>query len=275
MLYSILLTLSARHFATIPRTTGHLAHALFLNLVKQFDPALSSRLHDEPGYRPYTISPLSGGTRAGDHIVLRHGQPCHLRITLLDGGMLWQALQTHYLESGPVHVRLGEANLQLARMLSTPTADPKNRVSSTTWQSLVTLPAERTITMYFSTPTAFSLSERQFGLFPEPPLIWESLLRSWNRYAPESMRIEKQVIREALSNQIAVTACALRTAFLHFPTSVQKGFTGRCTYQLRTEELLAARLTSLAALAKYSGIGSKTTMGMGQVHVTFGELLSS
>ncbi len=274
MLYSTLLELRAKHEATIPVTMGHLAHALFLNLVKLFDPALSSRLHDEPGYRPYTISPLSGGTRVGEHIVLRRGQPCHLRITLLDGGMLWHALQTHFLEAGPVHVRLGEAHFQLARMLITSTADPTNRVGAITWQSLDTLPAQRTITLYFSTATAFSLSERQFGLFPEPPLIWESLLRSWNRYAPETMRMEKQAIREAFSNQIAVTACALRTAFLHFPTSIQKGFTGQCTYQLLAPEPLAARLTTLAAFAKYSGIGYKTTMGMGQVQVIFGELLS-
>ncbi len=274
MLYSILLELVVRHAATIPVTMGHLAHALFLNLVKQFDPALSSRLHDEPGYRPYTISPLSGGTRMGEHIVLRRGQPSHLRITLLDGGTLWHALQTHFLEAGPVYVRLGETHFQLARMLITSTADPTNRVGSTTWQSLDTLPAQRTITMYFSTATAFSLNERQFCLFPEPPFIWESLLRSWNRYAPETMHMEKQAIREALSNQIAVTACALRTACLHFPTSIQKGFTGQCTYQLLAPEPLAARLTTLAAFAQYSGIGYKTTMGMGQVQVTFGELLS-
>ena len=274
MLYSILLELVVRHAVTIPRTMGHLAHALFLNLVRQFDPALSSRLHSEPGYRPYTVSPLSGGTRVGEHIMLLQGQRCHLRITLLDGGTLWYALQTHFLEAGPVHVRLGAANCHLARMLITSTADPTNWVGSTSWQSLDALSAQRTITMYFTTATAFSLSERRFGLFPEPPFIWESLLLSWNRYAPESMHMEKQAIRDAFGSRIAVTACALRTAFLHFPTSVQKGFTGRCTYQLLAPEPLAARLTTLAAFAKYSGSGYKTTMGMGQVHVTFGELLS-
>ena len=274
MLYSILLELVVRHVANIPLTMGHLAHALFLNLVKQFDPALSSRLHDEPGYRPYTVSPLSGGIRVGEHVILQRGQLCHLRITLLDGGVLWHTLQTHFLEAGPVHVRLGDADFQMVRMLITSTADPTNWVGSTNWQSLDTLPVQRTITMYFSTATAFSLSERQFGLFPEPPFIWESLLRSWNRYAPETMRMEKQAMREAFGSQIAVTACALRTAFLHFPTSIQKGFTGRCTYQLLAPEPLAARLTTLAAFAKYACIGYKTTMGMGQVHVKFGEPLS-
>ena len=59
-LYSVVLELSAANTATIPATMGHLAHGLFLDLVKQVDSALSARLHDEPGYRPFTVSPLSG-----------------------------------------------------------------------------------------------------------------------------------------------------------------------------------------------------------------------
>jgi CRISPR Cas6 N-terminal domain len=84
LLYSILLEFVVRHAAVIRVTTGYLAQALFLNLVKQFDPVLSMRLHNEPAYRPYTISPLSGGTGVGECFTLHNGQRCHLRITLLD-----------------------------------------------------------------------------------------------------------------------------------------------------------------------------------------------
>ncbi len=274
MLHSILLELVVRHTAAIPVTMGHLAQALFLNLVKQFDPVLSMRLHNEPAYRPYTISPLSGGTRVGERFRLHPGQRCHLRITLLDGGALWQALQRHYLEAGPIGMRLGDVDLQLTRMLSTPHTDPAGRAGSNDWQTLVTLPAQHTITMYFTSPTAFSMSERQFALFPQPPLIWESLLRVWNRYAPAHMYMGKQGICEALRSQVVVTACELNTALLHFPTSVQKGFMGWCTYKLSTDESLAARLTTLAAFAHYAGIGYKPTMGMGQAHSHFGGLPS-
>ena len=102
MLYSILLEFVVRHAAAIPVTMGHLIHALFLNLVKQFDPALSTRLHDEPAYRPYTISSVSGGTKVGERFRLHHGQLCYLRITLLDSGALWHALQRCFLEAGPI-----------------------------------------------------------------------------------------------------------------------------------------------------------------------------
>jgi CRISPR-associated endoribonuclease Cas6 len=223
MLYSILLEFVVRHAAAIPVTMGQLTHALFLNLVKQFDPALSTRLHDEPAYRPYTISPLSGGTKVGERFRLHHGQLCYLRITLLDGGALWHALQRYFLEAGPIGLHLGDANLQLTRMLSTPHTDLADRAGSTDWQTLVTLPAQRTITLYFSSPTAFSLCERQFALFLEPPLVWESLLRIWNRYAPAHMYMEKQVIREARLQQLVRAELHLEKD-IDVPRSDREGF---------------------------------------------------
>jgi hypothetical protein len=73
-LYSVVLELSATNTATIPATMGHQAHALFLNMIRKVDPDLAVRLHEEPGYRPFTVSPLSGGQIQGKHISLQAGQ---------------------------------------------------------------------------------------------------------------------------------------------------------------------------------------------------------
>lgn len=59
-LYSIILELNATRTTTIPASMGYQVHALFLDLVRQVDPVLSARLHDEPEYRPFTVSMLSG-----------------------------------------------------------------------------------------------------------------------------------------------------------------------------------------------------------------------
>src|SRR5215467_13387665 len=85
VLYSAFLVMQVRHAATAPLNTCRLAHALFLNLIGQFDPSLSARLHNEPGYRPFTVSPIQGLPITGKHLVLHNAQTCHLRITLLDG----------------------------------------------------------------------------------------------------------------------------------------------------------------------------------------------
>lgn len=120
VLYSAFLVMLVRRAATAPINTGRLAHALFLNLISQFDPLLSARLHDEPGYRPFTVSPIHGLPIKGQHMFLQSGQTCYLRITLLDGGSLWHKLCCHFLESGPVLVQLGDSELQLIRILGFP-----------------------------------------------------------------------------------------------------------------------------------------------------------
>ena len=86
MLNSILLDCSDLGETTIPLTNGHLTQALMLNLIRQFDPELSACLHDEPGYRPYTVSHLSGVAQSATGIALQREQRCHIRLPLLDGG---------------------------------------------------------------------------------------------------------------------------------------------------------------------------------------------
>jgi CRISPR-associated endoribonuclease Cas6 len=248
---------------------NHQTHALVLNLVRQFNSGLSTRLHNEPGYRPFTVSPLRGLAVSGDHMLLRHDRPCYLRITLFDDGSLWQQLCTHFQESGPIYVQLGNSVLRLTRLLSSPENDPTGWVCSTDWQTLLTHPAKQTIIMHFVSPTAFSWGNRHFVLFPEPFLLWESLLHTWNRYAPESYRVKRQGLRECLLNNVRVTKCSLRTRTLYFPNYTQKGFVGSCSYSFKAPDDDAALLTTLAAFAFYAGVGYKTTMGMGQVRVTF------
>ena len=264
-LYSVLLELSPTSTFTLPATMGHLAHALFLDLIRQVDPPLSARLHDEPNYRPFTVSPLNGVKVQNDTLFIKPNQLCTLRVTLLDGGTLWQNLSRCFLEVQPTTLRLGNAEFKLNRMLSTPTADPGGWAGFTDWQTLATTPARPIITMRFASPTAFSLGDRQFALFPEPIYLWDSLMRVWNNYAPPVLRIDKPALRAFISQHVVIHDYALHTSKLRFPTHGQKGFTGTCSYLIQQhKEEHAATLAALAEFARYAGVGSKTTMGMGQ-----------
>jgi CRISPR-associated endoribonuclease Cas6 len=263
-LYSVLLELQAQHEAHLPATMGHQIHAMFLQLIARADPALSVRLHDEPVYRPFTLSPLLGGVSHGNRVALFPGPTYHVRVTLLDGGKLWDCLSTLLLETGPVEVRLGEASFKATRLISTEASDPTSWAARTSWQQLVSTPLRRTITLTFASPTAFNMSGSYFALFPEPPLVWESLIRVWNRCAPDSLKMEKQEAQVFLRHHVNVSACDLSTRTLHYPNYTQKGFCGRCRYQMTGSDEHARMLTVLAEFARYAGIGYKTTMGMGQ-----------
>jgi len=266
-LYSIILEISATRDATLPVTMGHQAHGLFLDLVRQIDPALSARLHDEPAYRPFTVSSLWGAEEHGSARVVQTGQVYRLRITLLDGGMLWQCLSSHFLAAHELPLQLGEAAFTLRRILSTPALDSTGWAECTDWQTLATTVPYRSITMRFASPTAFSLVDRKFALFPEPILLWDSLMRSWNLYAPEVLKIEKQILRDFIKAYVSISDYSLRTTVLHFPKSPQKGFIGTCTYHIKGADNYGTQLSALAEFARYAGIGYKTTMGMGQARL--------
>src|SRR5690348_13214352 len=83
-LYSIILELCATSTTAIPAYRGDHTHALFLDMVRQVDAELSGRLHDEPDYRPFTVSVLHGARVNDGMQELQAGQMYRLRLTLLD-----------------------------------------------------------------------------------------------------------------------------------------------------------------------------------------------
>lgn len=267
LLHSITLELCAVNTTPIPAHRGDHTHALFLDLVRQVDAELSSRLHDEPEYRPFTVSVLHGARVSDGVQLLQVGQVYRLRLTLLDGGGLWQRLSAHFLEASALTLRLDKAQLQLTRVISTPAADSTGWAGYADWQTLAAASPRGSITMRFASPCAFSMGDRRFALFPEPILLWDSLVRSWNRYAPVVLHIDKVALRDFVTQQVTISDYELHTARAVFSTHAQKGFMGSCTYQLKTGEGFAPQIVALAEFARYSGIGSKTTSGMGQARI--------
>lgn len=238
---------------------------MFHQLISRTDPTLSARLHNEPGYRPFTLSPLMGLPHTRDHIQISADHTYHVRATLLDGGQLWHCLSLPLLEEGPLEVEVGVTKFKLTRQLSTP--KEVSRVMKTSWLQISSLGPAQEITLSFLSPTAFNISGNYFALFPEPQLVWDSLLRVWNTYAPTSLHIEKLALRDFLLQHLVVTSCSLSTHTLHNTKYAQKGFCGHCTYTLQDVNDWAAQITRLAAFAPFAGVGYKTTMGMGQVDV--------
>src|SRR5258708_10713056 len=190
-LYSLILELVATSSVPIPTGRGDQTHALFLHLVEQIDPDLSRRLHDDDNYRPFTVSRLSSPESERKPLTtLRMGQTYRLRITLLDGGPLWQRLSSHFLETEKLLLHVDKASFQLARVFSNPTSDAGGLANYTDWQTLASTAACSALTLDFASPCAFSLGNRQFALFPEPRFGWDSPVRTWNQYAPPVLHID-------------------------------------------------------------------------------------
>jgi CRISPR-associated endoribonuclease Cas6 len=123
------------------------------------------------------------------------------------------------------------------------------------------------LTMEFASPTAFNLgtapgSGASYALFPTPILVFDSLARKWREYV--SAEIELGYV-EDVASEVRVSDYRLQTQTLQWKGHVQKGFAGRCAYDLRNLAPDGRRLlTALADFAFYAGVGGKTTQGMGQ-----------
>ncbi len=66
MPFSILIHGYPHHDAPVPHVQGPALQGMFLQLLREVNPAVCERLHDDSRYRPYTLSPLGLGEPAAD-----------------------------------------------------------------------------------------------------------------------------------------------------------------------------------------------------------------
>jgi CRISPR-associated endoribonuclease Cas6 len=128
-------------------------------------------------------------------------------------------------------------------------------------QYLTTADVPRRQKLQFLTPTGFK-SQEQYQIFPSTELIVKSLWRSWHSYAQELL-LDGDDVREQLIQHIHIADYQLRS--VRYPVKGNKipAFQGSIGLQLHGPEPLVRLLNLLLAFGEYSGLGIKTTLGMG------------
>jgi len=269
-IYSIALKLQAMREASIPATVGHRAYAAFLHTIRQADRALAEVLHDAPlPLKPFTVSPLLGVPKALEgRVAITPAKDYYLRFTVLLPDIFQQFMRRFLAGEARPTLRLGAAEFVITEVLTTPGASPWSGYTSFAQLYHNSRPEEE-ITLEFTSPTAFSFGTkpwgRKFVVFPDPTLVFRSLLRSWNAFTPPELAIDKELLEYA-AEDVIVKRYQIKTRMLHYRKHPQIGFEGWVTYGLMGEDDAARRqLNALANFAFYAGVGYKTTMGMGQV----------
>lgn len=284
-LYASVVKLLATVDGFIPATQGRLAHAAFLDLIRAVDPALAETLHASNQRKPFTVSPLQGlGQAREGQIKVKAGQEVWLRFTLL-GSELFTTF-TRYLLSprslvgrgvrgeGP-NLRLGELEFTISEVLTTPGSDPWAGYTSLgdlcrCWQNVLLAESAWQIGLELASPTVFSPGRRkelgkQMDPLPSPGMLFGSLAAAWNEHLP--IPLDKLAIRTYAEETVVVGLYRLESRMFRYWGQPQIGATGIITYLLqdRRNQEMARALNLLADFAFYSGVGYKTTMGMGQV----------
>lgn len=294
---------------TLMPFSGELAHAAFLQWMRQAAPDVATWLHDGNKRRLFTCSSLQfpvspqrmrEAERGNVHLPLRPDSIYTLRITLLLGELFplfydallrfgMQGVQQSQAQRQPF-LLLGKQEFLLQEVVMTD--DPTGWSGFTSFQQLVEEVKHRqlgkvtSLTLEFASLTTINrnnVRNKQYGdhfaLMPMPDYIFPMLAKRWGELAPPELA--PLVQRERIEQYIADDGIIIYDYDLHphlvtFPKHPQRGFIGTCTYQLRgpDEEItpenpltVRQQLLLLAHSSFYSGIGYKTTMGMGRVRI--------
>jgi CRISPR-associated endoribonuclease Cas6 len=260
--------------------TGRHLHALFLTLVSSVDSTLGDRLHDSTADKAFTLSPLQisntnspilKGGKGGSKLQYSHqqpipaGTPCWWRISLLDDTLFGKLTQL-WLNLNPNRPwHLGPADLYITSIQGTPQSI-QPWANATTYAQLYEQSSDvcdglrlrnSSINLTFSTPTAFRQGQYDTTL-PTRESVFNSLLSRWNKYSGiEFTQIAIESIFPSFVNIHTEILADSRSKFI--------GIIGEVTYKIlgTVEPIQIKQINALADFALYTGVGRKTTMGMG------------
>lgn len=249
----------------VPPHLGRAVYATALARLGEIDPALARAVHDGDGPKPLTCSGLLGAPPNG---LLSPGHVYAVRLTALSAEVA-AALTAAFLDTPPAELDLDGHRLRVVETLCDPDRDGWTGQADFTALAAQHLAQSgeqgRSVTLEFASPTTFK-SGRVHVPVPLPHLVFGSLVERWNAFSPVALSPD---VRRFGAEMVALSRYQLRSAAVgHKGEGLRVGGVGRATYTaLSGDRYWLGLLHLLAAFALYSGVGSQTTTGMGQVRV--------
>lgn len=270
-LHALVVNLAAQNAGTLPGSVGELGHAAFYAAIQAVDPALSERMHEANRRSAFSLSPLYGYWQSPQDgkIRVRAGQPGWLRVCLLEPE-LFAAFTTHLLTTARPTVRLGDLHFAITDALGNPASHPW--AGYTSLDDLRSLPPAERWVLEFESPTAISWGKadngrRRIESFPLPRMAVAGLRSRWDRWTSEGWGrdFEEWVERNVIIERV----WEWRTERFAYRRQNYVGGVGKVSWRLldSSDGERAAHLNRLLHLAFYTGIGYKTTHGLGQVRL--------
>lgn len=119
----------------------------------------------------------------------------------------------------------------------------------------------RIVKLQFVTPTAFK-SNGKYQNYPTPHFIFQSLIGKYDTVST-NVKIYTQDVLEHLSEYSVVIGYNLRSTIYHIENIKIPSFVGTLTLKFTGPQQLVNLAHLLLQFGSYSGVGIKTTMGMG------------
>ncbi|WGV26332.1 CRISPR system precrRNA processing endoribonuclease RAMP protein Cas6 [Halotia branconii] len=252
-LHSIIVEVAAADVGEIPPTLSRALHALVLKWLAIANPAIAETIHASQN-SPLTISGLLGNRRRGG---VRVGDYFYFRIGLLDGSLIASLMQG-FEQSETQTLVLADFPFVLRNMYALPGT---HHLAGAADYALLFNPPQvlYELELHFLSPTSFK-QNKSVQTFPLPELVFNSLHRRWNVFAPSEYHLP------TCEWSALVTAYELKTYALKMEGGTEVGAQGWVRYKFNESEI-ARIATILANFAFFAGVGRKTAMGMGQTQL--------
>ncbi len=274
----MLMTGYPTHAVPVAQMQGPAIQGMFLQLLRDADPEVVARLHDDSRYRPYTLSPLGIGestpnsSQKGNEFQgfqlpryrsLKQGTPCYVRITLLEDD-LFPTFSKYFLTRVEPAFRLGSTEFIVTNVMVTQdNGNPWSRYVS--YANLIekTKHDQRRITLQFLTPTGFRKGDLDLPL-PIPRLVFQSYLKRFQEFQAFEFLpdfVELVDLHTGIANMKQMRTDTIKTKKVPLI-----GFTGDVRFEIskKAPADLVFQMNLLADFAFFGGTGRKTTVGMGQ-----------
>ncbi|MFA6665037.1 MAG: CRISPR system precrRNA processing endoribonuclease RAMP protein Cas6 [Armatimonadota bacterium] len=267
MLANILLTLRPVELQqNAPFPSGQHIRAAFYNLLADINETLALELHEDSGPQAFALSPLIGKLSWSGRPEPITAPACKLRISTLTAPLLQAVLTSLGRKvADSKNMRIDRTEFSITGYSL---EDPWNANVPSEYGALLSSKPLPELKFAFKTPTAFKQGKLNLPL-PVPRLMFQSYLSRWNRFAPAELAISEDLL-PAVEKSVMVSSHSISTRMIDMGNLKMVGFLGSCNLEVdgSLSEEVRRQITALARYAVYSGTGAKTTIGMGQTHLS-------
>ena len=217
-------------------------------LMERLEPAYAAILH-ENGLKPFSQNIMMSGGKTIWTINALNAEACEKIFKALSDTMGTEILLTH----NNISLRISE-----------------KKKYRTSYQDLVNTwyfgEHSRLVNIRFHTPTAFKSAE-QYVFYPDIGLIIKSLISKYDAFSTSGSIWTDEVYEQLLGN-IQIRSYKLRSISFHLESSWIPAFMGSIGIYIHGPQPLVNLVHLLLRFGEYSGVGIKTSLGMGAIEVT-------
>jgi len=261
VLASFVIALRIESDLVLPGLGGEALHGLLFEVLRGHDASYAEHLHGEIA-KPFCLSGmLTKYPRREGRLHIPTDGRIEFRLGLLTDEIIEHVLAAFgALAMSGAPVRIGNASARVEGISFQPGTHPL--VRSTTYPALLQQASqENRVTLQFLSPTSFRAGDVQ-DILPRPERIFSSVFEAWQAFAA----VPFDPAFAQVFALIRVSAYDLQTELIHFSRYKVIGFKGQVsyTYPREVDAWTRQALNALADFAFFSGVGYKTTMGLGQ-----------